>query len=77
MQGRLEYALALRRDYDDPTSPWLAQAEALHGRCFLHKGEVAAAHGSAARAQTIVAAYPELAAAFTEPLNELQRALRS
>ena len=72
----VERALALRRDFDDRISPWLAQAEAMHGRCLLLLGERAAAYEAAARSQDIVAANPSLSGLFTHPLKDLQRALQ-
>jgi eukaryotic-like serine/threonine-protein kinase len=73
----VERALALRCEFDDPISPWRAEAEAMHGGCLLQLGERAAAHEAAARAQAIVAANPSLAAEFMQPLQALQRALQS
>ncbi len=73
----IERALALRREFDDPISPWRAQAEAVHGTCLLQLGERVAARDAMARAEAITAANPMLAAEFTRPLDQLQRALRS
>ena len=71
----LDRAVALRREFDDRISPWLAQAEAVHGRCLLLLGEHAAASQAAARAQEIVAANLSLGDPFTKPLQDLKRAL--
>jgi tetratricopeptide (TPR) repeat protein len=72
----IERALALRVEFDDPVSPWLAQAEAVHGHCLLLLGDRAAAREAAARAQCIVGAYPWLSGEFTQPLVDLQHALQ-
>ena len=72
---RIEYALALRRKFDDRISPWIAQAEAVHGSCLRLLGERAAASEAASRAQEIVTANPSLSALFTQPLKDLQQAL--
>jgi serine/threonine-protein kinase len=71
----LERAVALRREFDDRISPWLAQAEAVHGRCLLLLGERNAASQAAGRAQEIVAANSSLGDPFTKPLQDLMRAL--
>ena len=71
----LEGALALRREFDDRISPWLAQAEAAHGRCMLLLGDGVAARQAAVRAQEIMAANPSLGGPFTQPLKDLQQAL--
>ncbi len=72
----LERALALRREFDDRISPWLAQAEAMHGRCLLSLGDRAGASEAAARAQDIVAANPSLGRMLTQPLQDLRDALQ-
>ena len=73
---RVERALALRREFDDRISPWIAQAEAMHGRCLLMLGERTAAYEAAARAQSIQASNPSLSDLLTQPLKDLQHALQ-
>ena len=68
-------AVALRREFDDGASPWLAQAESLHGLCMHRLGESDAAERSAQRADDILAANPPLGHLLTEPLRNLRRAL--
>jgi tetratricopeptide (TPR) repeat protein len=73
----LERALTIRREFDDPTSPWIAQAEALHGQALLRAGQRPAAQEAAARAKAIVKAHPALSLAFTRPAAKLEDSLKS
>jgi serine/threonine-protein kinase len=73
----IERALAWLRVNDAPTSPYLAEAEVLDGRCMLLLGDAPKAGAAARRAAAIHAAQPEVGDHFVLPLRELQRALRN
>jgi tetratricopeptide (TPR) repeat protein len=73
----LERALVWLRANDASISPYLAEAEVLHGQCLLALREVPAARAAAQRAAEVLAAQAEVGDQFRRSLRELKQALRA